>query len=363
MPTKEKLVSWTLLIGILLAIGVAIFSLINENGSLKTDSPHNDTLMSGKDKIDMIAQNSDEASYSTIAEVVAADAGQDFSIKEIDKSISNYISIDDDWCEPEEELNDKDIQYAATIEQDWNEYVGLSYREMPDIGYGDEVFDRYNGYIAPYTDLPIDELEKLALGGNKWAMVAYVQDDRFIVSPPEQKEVARQLLITGASYHAVSFLILEELVEAQANFRKTKSYETSREHLINAIAYLFFGLQNYHTSALNAYFGNISSNEMFTGVLNPSYVLAGAEEEIKARYESLVSEIEQERNEQAITVEKPPEVVRKLFTFDLAIYQFHHPEIIEWLKDINITSDVDLGETDCTHKHMQRLKKVSGYLN
>lgn len=270
------------------------------------------------------------------------------------------VSLNDEWCLPFEQLDRRDQRFVAQLQQDWNEYSGVSYYNMDDIGYGDEIFDLTNFYIEPYKDLPVDDLETLALEGNKWAMVAYLQVARFVTITDEQRQVAHQLMVIGASYHAVGFLIIDELVLAKAIFRKTKNHNLARKHLINAVAYALIGIDSYHISALTAYVSNISSDETFKLRLNPEFLLADAQEEITARYIELTEEFKKKREEQLIAVKEPPEAIRKLFAIDLAGYQMRHGKILSELQRVNVTNKVNLNETECTREHIRRLTKAIG---
>ena len=255
-------------------------------------------------------------------------------------------SIDEQWCIAKEELSQSDFDYAMTLEQDWDEYIGKSFAKGKSAIYSDDANHLNNSYVASYQELPIEELQERALSGDKWAMITFVQS--WYGDHDAKKEIANRLLVLGASYHAVEYLVIKELAAAKTSYKKTGQVKKSSEHMINAAAYVMFGLKDFNISALTAFIGNTSRNELFQGPLYPTLIFSDAQYEIRERYLELVSSIEQAREEQSIIIERPSEVIKKLFTQDLASFQYREGEAVEYLQSLQITSDVNLNQTPCT---------------
>jgi hypothetical protein len=275
-----------------------------------------------------------------------------------DKS-RNLKSFDGDWCIAANELSQDDFNYAQTELRDWEEYIGSGFAKSQTNITADDSFYANNAYVASYQELALDDLEQRALDGDKWAMITFVQKwsaNEEVLRV--QREVAQQLLIEGASYHAIEFLILDELTAAEITYAETRNIEDSAEHLKSAIAYVMLGLRDYNKSALTAYVGSVSRKETFQEVLNPSVILTDAQGDIREKYEGLVKHIDQKREEESIVVQQPPRSVEKLFSETLAFYHHRDGDILKHLNSLQITSEVNLSETKCTQKHVAALAKI-----
>ncbi|GAA0375141.1 hypothetical protein GCM10009092_44240 [Bowmanella denitrificans] len=267
-------------------------------------------------------------------------------------------SLDEEWCVAEEELNQADLEYIRVLENDWHEVIGKAAIKGPSAINSDDRNYPNNAYVSSYQELPIEELKERAQSGDKWAMIAYVQS--WYGKADLQQEIANKLLIMGASYHAIEYLIMQELVSAKSSYRKAgKVDENAKQHLINATAYTMLGLKDYSVSALTAFSGNISGDELFQSYLNPSIVLSDAEDDIRKRYLELDNSIEKAREQQSITIERPPEAVKRLFQQDIASYQYRNSELVVFLQGLNLESEVDLGRTPCTEKYLSRLETLN----
>jgi hypothetical protein len=313
-------------------------------------------VLSQKQKKKAIIIASQKASVNPIAIKKPPIQGTDST--EEDYVVSSVKkSFDDDWCIASDDLNEADFEYAKALEEDWHQYIGRAFaKNSGGAIYHDDTHYPNNTSVASYQELPIEELQQRALDGDKWAMVAFIQN--WYGDQDIKKEVAHELLVLGASYHAIEYFIMEELVAAKASFRRGEQVEKSTEHLVNAIAYVMLGLRDYNLSALTAYVSNISQDEIFQEYLNPTSLLGNAQGDIRARYIELTKSINQTRQEQSIVVERPPVAVKRLFEQRLAGYQFREGEVMDYLQSLQVTSDVDLNYTSCTKTYMARLTKI-----
>lgn len=282
----------------------------------------------------------------------------DISNNRDNESRDTVLTLDDNWCIPREQLSHEDVSYLAKIQQDWNEIQGLAPANTPDVGYGDELYDQSSAYIDSYFAMEIDDLEGLALNGDKWAMIAYLQKPKALSRRSREREVAKELLISGATYHAIEFLIRDEFLQAKTSFRNTKNAEGSRTHLGNAAAYTMLGLKYYNISALTAYVSMVANDEMFNSFLNPSLILSESNDEIISRFSEITEEIRLARKSRNIHVPEVPNEIKKLFSLDLAHFEFHHKTIMAQLKSWQDATIGELGISECTNKHKERLAKI-----
>lgn len=305
-------------------------------------------------------KNSAKAETDRSEYLLVTDEPQQVASEGIESNESNesLLTLEDDWCFPSEQLSDKDRLYLATKQQDWNQSQGVAYANLPEIGYGDEINDLSAAHIEPYLEMEINKLESLALDGVKWAMVAYLQRAKPLSSRPTEREVANELLITGATYHAVEYLIIDELAQAKSIFRKTKNSKDSKKHLVNAVAYTMLGLQNYNLSALTAYIGNVSRDEMFRNVLNPSTILYNSEDKINMRFSDITRELRLAREDKNIYLPETPNEIKKLFALDMAYYEFQQKEIFTQLQAWQTVTIGDIGLSNCTNQHLARFDKM-----
>ncbi|SHF82554.1 hypothetical protein SAMN05216361_0535 [Marisediminitalea aggregata] len=274
------------------------------------------------------------------------------------ESRDTVLTLDDNWCVPREQLSSEDVSYLAKIQQDWNEIQGIAPAYTPDVGYGDELYDQSSAYIDSYLAMEIDNLEDLSLSGDKWAMIAYLQKPKALSRRSREREVAKELLISGATYHAIEFLIRNEFLQAKTSFRNTKNAEGSRTHLVNAAAYTMLGLKYYNTSALTAYASMVANDEMFKSFLNPSLILSESNDEIISRFSEITKEIRLTRKSRNIHVPEVPDEIKKLFSLDLAHFEFHHKTIMAQLKSWQDATIGELGISECTNEHKERLAKI-----
>jgi len=256
--------------------------------------------------------------------------------------------IHSDWCDAQTELNKADYALVQEQEKEWQKYIGKAPAGYDNsIHNGNDFYpDNYN--IAPYQELPLDELEQQAFSGDKWAMVAYVQLAGFH-EREKAKEIANRLIVRGAFYHGIEYLTVSELASARTNYRR-EQFDKSAEHMINAIVYTMVGLKNYTESGLIAYLGNISGSKIFQGIMHPAVMLKNRHETIRERYQKLVKLLEREREEQSIFLEEVPEVIKKSFVKYLAAASYGDEKELQFLQNMEVTPEVDLRQSSCLKK-------------
>ncbi|GLR70789.1 hypothetical protein [Agaribacter marinus] len=269
----------------------------------------------------------------------------------------DFVDLEDAWCIPSDDLRIEDQDFVAALQNDWMEYSGVAYIKQNDAVYDDDQNHPNNVFVAPYQEMPIEEIKDLTLLGDKWAMIAFLQKSTMDYRD-EQYAAAMNLLAIGASYHAIEYLIISELASAKTSFRRTKTLDKSREHMINAVAYTIYGLNELNISALTAYAGNISQDELFQGVLNPSLTLADAQGDISIRYETLLRDIKEARQAQGISPQDPPEEVKKLFARDIASFKFRRKEAMEQLYTALAPSHLSTDNTECVDRHINNLRII-----
>ncbi|MDC8831302.1 hypothetical protein [Alteromonas gilva] len=350
----------------LVGIGIIVFfygsHLINDNDSIlltpDTNSVSDEVQSREINQTELDKTKQTKANQSNYSQVSDESRQRDISNSEDDKINKSRSSLEDDWCVPSEQLSDKNKLFLAAIQQDWNEAQGVAYANMPDVGYGDEIYDLSSAYITPYLEMDIHKLESLALRGEKWPMIAYLQRAKALSRRPIERKVANELLVSGATYHAIEFLVKDELVQAKSSYRKTKKIENSKKHLVNAVAYTMLGLQNYNTSALTAYVGNVSRDEMLSTILNPSLILNESDDEITERFAEITKELHLAREANNIYLPETPDEIKKLFALDLAHYEFKQKHIMGQLQGWQDITVGALGVAKCTGEHLVRMAKI-----
>ncbi len=265
--------------------------------------------------------------------------------------------LESDWCVAQDELAESDFKYVLELEQDWFQFKGRAEAKLTNESLSHEdSFYPGNEFVSAYQELPIESLEKQAFAGDKWAMITYLQKSGFR-QRDKAKEIAEKLLVSGASYHAISFLIVNELARAKTSYRKTQNAKLAAEHLSRAISYTLFGLREYDDSALSAYFGVITEHP-FNDILNPAIVLKNKREYVITQYQALTDMIEQQRRAQSIDVKQPPEAVKRRFKQSLALIQYDDKQAAETLSYFDIDDSANLNRDRCTQHYFARTAKI-----
>jgi hypothetical protein len=264
-------------------------------------------------------------------------------------------AFDDDWCLAQFELNDEDMLLAQSQVDDWSEYQGRARAKDNISMQQDDTHYTYNRFVASYQEMPIEQLTALAYNNDKWAMVTLVQHSHW--SPgfsKVQAEIAKKLLVQGAAYYALEHLVIAELSAAKTSYQRSGNAQESIDHVIDALAYVFWGLDNYNEGGLAPYLANISRNS-FAEVLKPLVLSAEVKEKARHRYLELTQWIKAERNKQGLNEQSPPIAAQKSFAQAIAILRHLHGNELVILSDLNI-SDIDrINNTPCVNEHEANL--------
>ncbi|WP_284217068.1 hypothetical protein [Agaribacter marinus] len=312
--------------------------VVIDNANMRLDSKISDTSYAANSAIGNNINTQSESREN-----------QDVSVEKTEYEIG--------WCFPDEDLGQSDHDFMKQLVADWSEYTGRAYAKSTAVIFEDNYHFENNEFVSPYQELSEEELESRAKGDDKWAKIAFIQLGSFF-QIDSMRHVANELLVSGASYHALNFLIRDKLVSAKAAYRKTKDVKLSREHLIDAVAYLFIALEDYNDLALVTYVANVSSDELLSEQLNPQWLLQGFDDEISQRYKELTDNIARKRENNGIDVERAPPEVKQLFSRVLASFYRSDRNVIEQLNDFKTISSADLSVSPCTERHIERLVKI-----
>ncbi|ACJ30313.1 hypothetical protein swp_3623 [Shewanella piezotolerans WP3] len=263
-------------------------------------------------------------------------------------------SFDDAWCNAVKELSPEDIILAESQVADWDEYQGrASMKSASEINL-DDANHPNNSFVVSYQELPKAELKELASAGDKWAMVTLVQE---AYGDKEFKyQIAKQLLVEGASYYALEYLVIQELSAAKSSYRRSGDTKEATDHIISALTYAFWGVENYNIAGLSTYLG-VSSRGYFDGYIGPDVVLAHSSELVKQRYNQLSTWVESEREILGITASQPSKGAINNFALNVAIRRNMHPERVEHLSEFNVTENDRLSSTPCVSEFMVSLSQ------
>ena len=263
---------------------------------------------------------------------------------------------DDDWCIANEELSESNLLYAKVELKDWYEALG-----MAGIGIdktSSKHVENYSNYVyvEPYESLPINELQTLALNGNKWAMVAFVQDDRADFSYRE--DVANQLMVQGASYYALKFLTMKSLSDAYTKASSEHSEEDVMKHIVDALAYVYWGLESYNEGAINVFL-QLYSTPVYKEHLPFEKVFLESSKQVNQRLEELNNWILKERIDKGITAPEPPAAINKLIANKIAFKESLYAEEMKQLRQLNVSATKKIQITPCIEKFMEKTVKYS----
>ena len=263
---------------------------------------------------------------------------------------------DDDWCIANEELSESDLLYAKAELKDWYEALG-----MASIGIdktSSKHVENYSNYVyvEPYESLPINELQTLALDGNKWAMVAFVQDDRADFSYRE--EVAKQLMVQGASYYALQYLTMKSLSDAYTKANSENSEQDVTKHIVDALVYVFWGLESYNEGAIDVFL-QLASTPVYKEHLPFEKVFLESSNQVNQRLEELKNWILKERTDKGITAPEPPAAISKLIANKIAFKESLYADEMKQLRQLNVSATKKIQITPCIEKFMEKTAKHS----
>jgi len=262
----------------------------------------------------------------------------------------------DNWCIADLELSDRDLGYAKTQVNDWNVLQGKARSKSPYTSHAGEEGYPNNSLILSYEELPLEELRKLAIKGDKWAMVTYVQNP--FADNEIKDEVAKDLLVQGASYYALEHLVLSSISAAKTSFRKEGANQETINHITEAVKYVYWGANNYNLGGVGPFVSNVS-REPLKSNLPMDILLPSLENEIRSSYKELTSWVNRERERRGIDVPDAPKAVKNEYAKNIAIRKQISSDQIELLSGLKITNDKLFGNTSCVNEYLAHLSEYS----
>ena len=266
------------------------------------------------------------------------------------KAINPIKSIDDNWCFSGRELSKRDAALAETHRQDWDVYLGKAQVLNPnsDHYYPDVVAN--NAFVAPYEETPLAELKSLAEQGDKWAMISYLQRGKEYKDIKNKTQMAKDLIVMGATNQAVNFIVLSRLIIAKTHFEKTQDLAKTKDLVIEALAYVYLGLDNYDTGGLVALTG-VMGGESFKEALPPELLLSDIDNRVKAEYTKLRSWVDQQRELQGIETATPEKGAMVAFESGLNYVKGSSSWIYERMESIDLPSTSRMASTYCMEQY------------
>lgn len=291
---------------------------------------------------DLAARQAKVATSSAITKKVATLAVIEPSAGPQQAEASSLKTFDEDWCVAFEELSAEDYRLAQSQQADWDEYQGVGKVKWGSrINSSDERYPG-NSFVVSYQELPKQELRALAVAGDKWAMVAYIQgpygDNKFKI------DIAKQLLVMGATHHALHFLVKRSMIAA-----KTTDSKEATKQAATALSYALWGVEHYSTKGLLAYFA-LGSGSFFGDYTKPDVLLQHAGVSVQQQYDALSAWVEEEREKLGISAQQPPKAAIRDFAESVAYYRYQHPESIELIGSLAITESDRFNNTPCVNE-------------
>ena len=266
---------------------------------------------------------------------------------------------DEQWCHPKYELNESDYQFAQTELKDWQRVIGFARAGNSAMAGRDQISFPNNSYIEPYEALPLEQLQALALQGDKWAMVTYMQDGSSIYGEAGRikDKIANELLIQGVSYYALGHIVSNLIGEARISIEQSQNKEQAIEHIADALAHAYWGLEHYSDDGLNSFFA-IAFHERFSSVMRMEEVLPQSVDKVRNKLAELTKSINEQRAARGIDFPEPPPAVRKWFGQNIAIREKISKEPMALLRSLNITEDSPLQSTLCSEQHLHLFRNM-----
>lgn len=260
---------------------------------------------------------------------------------------STIKAYEDDWCDGNTELSEEDLLFAQSELINWHKTIGNVSIHNPN--------HELASYVAAYKDLPIEELQSLALEGDKWAMVAYVQDSRVDdeQKPQYKNRIAKRLMVQGESYYAIGHLV-SKLMGAAMIEHVTKGEEAAINRLSDALAYMYWGLEHYNHGGVRPFLSYTDGREIFGEELPLEVALAKAEEKAKYKLSVLINRTNKKRAEAGIDFPEPPKVMETVFSHLVAFWHLTDGKSqLDLLRSLDIPTNKRIAVTPCTEKAIE----------
>jgi hypothetical protein len=166
----------------------------------------------------------------------------------------NSMSFEEDWCVANEDLTNTAYRQSIAAIEEWERLQGLyfvdsEYKKNPP----------NSEYISLYQAIDMPTLIQYAKNDDTLAMSVLLQRSRELPIFEEKtqqllKEMTEKLLVRGELFRSVTGLINSEIVAAKQRFRKINKIDNIIiDHILSALTYVGYGLENKSILGLEAY--------------------------------------------------------------------------------------------------------------
>lgn len=272
----------------------------------------------------------------------------------VEKQSINKVSYEDDWCVGSLELSEIDFAFAKNESEEWRLKRGGFFIAQKDI-YGN-YFDEDASYdIVPYMEMDIDKLLDLANEEDLYAMSAVLVRDE--LRKNTQIPIAHRLMILGNTALAPQFLTTVEIVTAQLQYQKERTFTPEiKDKIMTALAYATYGINNYDLSALTAYLQVVSSapfkDNLDLGLLlskEDYQIVSEGAKEIKRQ----ISEFREQENLSYLNEQDLPKIAIHNFQSRLAALYVEHADTLAELELLTLDDGPSLKKSACIEHYIK----------
>ena len=265
-------------------------------------------------------------------------------------------NYDDNWCDARNELNESDYHFAKNEHNDWLITIGKARVGNPQTSRFNESAYPNSSLIQSYEPLPLEQLRSLAFQGDKWAMVTFVQNLK--ASDEAKDQIAKKLMVNGASYYALGHFVRNALVKAQLSAEKKHGIETTKDYVTDALAYAYWGLQYYNDGGLEPFLA-IAFSERNRAQMPIDSILVDSVDEVNEKLSKLNQWVNEQRVAQGIEMPMPPKSVPNFFAFKIAASESIAPERFTLLRRLDITNSNHIASTPCVETFLAEISARS----
>lgn len=278
-----------------LILGVVIFydgnQLVDEKQSVEQNIVNNQNNEKDAVKPNLVSQvtheNSSNEEYITELRNKAAEMYR-ATFKQGDVTKVRQYSYEDEWCVASEDLKEGDFYYFQDEIKSWLLSRGHVFLQNQNER---QSFSLNNEFVESYQELDIETLIQYSKNDDQMALVTLV--NRPDVDSDTKFKAARRLVMLGNTSTGLERLVMNEL--NQSGYQKEDT-EKSKSHLINALAYVEYGLMRYDTSALATFLMYASDKDTFLNGLDPAELINSSDyENITKKAHNLVDKINEGR--------------------------------------------------------------------
>ena len=268
-------------------------------------------------------------------------------------------SYEDDWCYAKGELNESDYSFAKNEYNDWLVTIGKAAAGNPRTSHLDERIFPNSNLIESYESLPVEQLQALAFQGNKWAMVAFVQNKK--ANDEVKNKIAKKLMVNGASYYALKYLVINSLTEAQVSAERKDDFETTKGHLTDALAYAYWGLEYYNIGGFQTFY-SLAFSDRYRAQMPIDTILVNSVDEVNEKLAKLNQWVSQQRVTQGIEMAMPPKSVSNFASTETAAIEYVSPKGFKLLRRLDITNSNRIASTPCVQSNLANIREKSQYM-